>query len=112
MRKQRETIESDADPLDPESLLRETAIKLRGLLRSVTGTGQGEHDSTVKSAARLSGAIAQVCGELRQYAKGRKRVLAEFPIGDVVDYLRALPKHQRDDAFTTAFGADESEPLL
>lgn len=112
MRKTVESTKKTAEPLDTESLLRETALKLRGLLRSVAGNGNGEHDSTIKNAARLGGAITQVCGELRQHAKGRRRALAEFPIGDIVDYLRALPKHKRDDAFLIAFGADESEPLL
>jgi hypothetical protein len=118
MVKRTEIIDDTTDPVDSESLLRETALKLRTLLRAVTphGTGKplgaGEHEATVKAVARLSGAIATVCGELRQHAKGRIRVLAEFPIGDVVAYLRALPKAQRDQAFTAAFDADASEPLL
>lgn len=101
-----------SDRFDTESLLRETALKLRTLLRSITANGAGEHEATVKGVARLSGAIATVCGELRQHAKGRLRTLAEFPIGDVAAYLRSLPKHQRDQAFTAAFDAEESDPLL
>jgi hypothetical protein len=112
MSKQPRTTREDSELVDTESLLRETALKLRTLLRSVTANGAGEHEATVKGVARLSGAIATVCGELRQHAKGRLRTLGEFPIGDVVAYLRALPKQQRDQAFTAAFDADASEPLL
>ena len=112
MAKQSKTIEESSQPLDTESLMRETALVLRRLLRSVALKGAGEHEATVKGVARLSGAIATVCGELRQHAKGRQRALAEFPIGDVVAYLRALPKAQRDQAFTAAYDADASEPLL
>jgi len=112
MAKQPKTIEEPGVLIDTESLLRETALKLRGLLRGLEVKADGNHEATVKAVARLSGAIATVCGELRQHAKGRLRTLAEFPIGDVVAYLRALPKAQRDQAFTAAFDADASEPLL
>ncbi len=112
MSKTQKITKQSGELIDSETLLRETALKLRTLLRSLDTNGAGEHDSTVKGIARISTAIATVCGELRQHAKGRLRVLAEFPIGDVVAYLRALPKQQRDQAFTAAFDADESEPLL
>lgn len=119
MAKQSKITDEHSELIDTETLLRETALKLRTVLRSLgtNGTGKpdqevGEHDSTVKGVSRVSTAIATVCGELRQHAKGRIRTLAEFPIGDVVAYLRQLPKAERDRAFTAAFDADESEPLL
>jgi len=99
-------------PIDTESLLQGTAVKLRDTLSSLELNGDGEHEATVKGIARLSGAIAAICGELRQHAKGKARALAEFSLDDIVAHLRSLPKGRRDEAFTLAFGADESEPLL
>lgn len=100
------------EPIDPERVLRETLRKLRTLLRTITAKREGVHPAVSREASQLASAIASVSAELRQCTKGRLRTLGEFPIGDVVAYLRALPKAQRDQAFQAAFDADESDPLL
>jgi|SRR6185436_2885063 len=115
MSKTRTTTNSSADALDPEFVLRETAENLRKMLAKIASArcrGPEERSARVKEVARLSTSLNQVCGELRQFAKGRVRALAEYPLDEIVAYLRSLPKQRRDEAFTIAFGADESEPLL
>lgn len=95
--------ETSDESVDTEAILREAAKKLRDKLVSLNG---------VKEIARISGALAQVCGELRQHAKGRHRALSQFSVAEIVAHLRSLPKADQDQAFTIAFGADDSEPLL
>lgn len=66
----------------------------------------------VSHLAWLTERVTAVMSELRQQDKARARALGEFSVDEIVAYLRALPKAQRDQAFTAAFDADASEPLL
>lgn len=97
---------------DPVELLEARARQLRELLDGIETHGDGEHESTLRSIARLSVALTSVCAELRQNQRHLIREVARIPLDQILGYLKTLPMQQLVEIAKELTNADADEGLL